>query len=468
MKKTPLETQDGKSTASLGKTLRAAQQLVIYRSVLSDPVVSALLELLDLLCRNAKLTRKGLLRIAESYATFFSRLAERTETSCQGWLGTPWQNHLLTLIFNDENVFSSKAQHCRSTDFGKSLLGQVELDLCRLQRLYHADAGTVLSLLQKCDPEAEWLGWDELGGAESSSHSGLARQQTAQLFHEAAEWSLLLPALAGCYLQAGAGLFAQYRAFHWKPAAVGGGVRPIREPDPIRLEELVGYESQKEWLVRNTEHFLAGRPANNVFVYGDRGTGKSSAIKALLNHFPSQPLRMIEVSRDDLGDLPEVMMLVRPRRERFILFVDDLSFEEGETQYKTLKAVLEGSLEARPKNVLIYASSNRRHLIKEYFSDRNDLRSDEVRQQDTLQEKVSLADRFGIQLVFVTPSQQEYLAIVRFMTHRRQLPIGEEELRRRALQWVQLHNARSGRTARQFVDDLTAELHASASPPSTA
>jgi len=159
------------------------------------------------------------------------------------------------------------------------------------------------------------------------------------------------------------------------------------------------------------------------------------------------------------------MTLVRRRRERFILFVDDLSFEEGETQYKTLKAVLEGSLEARPKNVLIYATSNRRHLIQEYFSDRNDLRSDEVRQQDTLQEKVSLADRFGIQLVFVTPNQQEYFAIVGSLAKRRQLPIEPEDLERRALQWVQLHNARSGRTARQFIDDLTAELSLKASLP---
>jgi uncharacterized protein len=253
-------------------------------------------------------------------------------------------------------------------------------------------------------------------------------------------------------------MFGQYRAFHWKRSSSGGLIEPIQRPDPIRLDELVGCEDQKDWLVRNTSHFLAGYPANNVFVYGDRGTGKSSAIKALLHQFSTSPLRMIEISRDDLGDLPEVMKQVAPRRERFLLFVDDLSFEEGETQYKTLKAVLEGSLEARPKNVLIYASSNRRHLIKEFFSDRNESQSDEVRRQDTLQEKVSLADRFGIQLAFVAPDQNEYLAIVRSMVQQRNLSLPEEELKRQALQWVQLHNARSGRTARQFVDYLAAEL----------
>ncbi len=212
------------------------------------------------------------------------------------------------------------------------------------------DSESVVSALRKADPGGEWLRWDELGlvlrQATSMPQSG---HRTAQLFHEAAEWSLLLPALAKCYQQTGAGLFSQYRAFQWKSSAEGGAVRPIAEPDPIRLEELVGFESEKETLVRNTSHFLAGYPANNVFVYGDRGTGKSSAIKALLNHFPGEPLRMIEVSRDDLGDLPQVMALVRPRRERFILFVDDLSFEEGETQYKTLKAVLGRQLGSTPK-----------------------------------------------------------------------------------------------------------------------
>jgi uncharacterized protein len=462
MKKTSPENRtETKGTVSLSQTLRAAQQLVIYRSIMSDPIVSALLELLDQLSRTAKLTRKGLLRINEAYAVVFSRLAENAASRSCG-VGTPWQDHLIELILADENLFSSQVQRGGLGELGKSLQAQVEADLKRLQRLYQVDSATVVSLLRKLDPGGEWLEWEEFGRIPPTGTHGSERLSTAQLLHEAAEWRLLLPALAECYQKAGAGLFSQHRAFQWRHAGNTGSVLPIGEPDPIRLEELVGFEGQKELLVRNTSHFLAGHPANNVFLYGDRGTGKSSAIKALLNHFTGQPLRMIEVSRDDLADLPQVMSLVRQRRERFILFVDDLSFEEGETQYKTLKAVLEGSLEARPKNVLIYASSNRRHLIQEYFSDRNGPGSDEVRQQDTLQEKVSLADRFGIQLVFVTPSQKEYFAIVSALAARRQLPIDREDLERRALQWVQLYNARSGRTARQFIDDLTAELSAQA------
>jgi predicted AAA+ superfamily ATPase len=320
------------------------------------------------------------------------------------------------------------------------------------------DADQLLTAMQKADDDAVWLNWDQLEISATKGCGDSLRFRTKRQFHESADWKSLLAMLADHYSRAGCGIFGQYRAFHWKRTAAGSLIDPIVEPDAIRMEELIGCEDQKTWLIRNTSHFLAGHASNNVFVYGDRGTGKSSAIKALINHFPDPHFKMIEISRDDLDDLPDVMKQVRSRPERFILFVDDLSFEEGETQYKTLKAVLEGSLEARPRNVLVYATSNRRHLIKEYFSDRNHIESEEVRHQDTLQEKVSLADRFGIQLIFVTPDQNEYLAIVRSMAQRRNLNLPEEELRQRALQWVQFHNARSGRTARQFIDDLAAEL----------
>ncbi len=451
MKKTPTETQE-----FLERVYRNARQLVIYRGILSDPIVSTLVELLDLLSRDGKHTRKTALRVAEAYAVFFSRLAAKASSSGSPGTGDVLQRHLLDLILSDENVFSEKVQSSDLLSVGKSLLRQVGLDLCRLQTLYHLDAAQLLSALRRFDDETEWSNWDQLVDVSAVVPSS-AGEEVRQLFHEAPDWQALLPTLAGHYSEAGAGLFSRYRAFHWKHSLRESMIQPIEQPDGIRLEELIGHEDQKQWLVRNTSHFLAGLPANNIFVYGDRGTGKSSSIKALLNHFTDGLLRMIEVSRDDLGDLTEVMKLLRGRRERFIIFVDDLSFEEGETQYKTLKAVLEGSLESRPGNVLIYATSNRRHLIKEYFSDRNES-GGEVRQQDTLQEKVSLADRFGIQLVFVAPDQNEYLSIIRAIACRRKLNIADDELKRRALQWVQLHNARSGRTARQFVDHLTAEL----------
>ena len=233
-------------------------------------------------------------------------------------------------------------------------------------------------------------------------------------------------------------------------------------------------------LRRNTMQFLAGFPANNVLLYGDRGTGKSSSVKALLNEGSPggedggggggrsgadagsrvrwSALRLIEVPKARLADFPIIVSLLRGRPQRFILFVDDLSFEEGETQYKELKAMLEGGLEARPSNVVVYATSNRRHLVREHFSDRASPNSDEVHARDTQQEKLSFADRFGLTITFPTPDQAKYLQIVEGLARRQGLPISPAALRARAIEWAAWHNGRSGRTARQFVDHLTGEL----------
>jgi hypothetical protein len=462
MRKMASDTHPAKESPPLNHfqdALRRAQQLVIYRKILADPIVSAFLKLLDCVTQNKKATPKRLLKMAEAYASFFSGLALKVQASNAPRVGTPLQNHLMELILTDENVFSSTVQQSGLTGLGDSLLRQVELDLRKLQTIYRLNGQSLLKAMENWHAGAPWLNWDDMTSPEPVSRAETIDFQIKHRFLKNNKWEALLPVLADHYLKAGCGIFGQYRAFHWKSTSGGGFIVPIHSHDPIRLEELIGCDDQKNWLVRNTEAFLSGYPANNIFVYGDRGTGKSSAIKALLNYFEDRPLRMIEISRDDLMDLPDVMKLVKNRPQFFVIFVDDLSFEEGETQYKTLKAVLEGSLEARPRNVLIYATSNRRHLIREYFSDRDALNNGEVRHQDTLQEKVSLADRFGIQLVFIAPDQNQYLAIVRSMVRRRRLEVTEDDLTRRALQWVQLHNARSGRTARQFVDYLTAELH---------
>ena len=188
------------------------------------------------------------------------------------------------------------------------------------------------------------------------------------------------------------------------------------------------------------------------------GTGKSSTVKALLNEHAGRGLRLVEVSRDDLGDFPWIIQQLRDRPERFILFVDDLSFDEGERDYRGLKAVLEGSVEARPSNVVLYATSNRRHLVQERWTDRESTLSAEIHGQDTMQEKLSLSDRFGIRVVFPSPDQRRYLAVVESLASQRGLALDPEVLRRRALQWAEWHNGRSGRTARQFVDHLEGEL----------
>lgn len=443
---------------SMRKLLVRVDQLVIFRSVLQDPVVTALLDCLGGMATNRLHSPKIFRRVAKNYAYFFSGLASKVEFGQASYVGTPWQNHLLNIILRDENLFSRKAERNGMNELGKSLVFQVEEDLARLQELFSLKSEQVRMMFQVVGWETAWPGWDRFQKKEVASSEAIDHLSMKQLLAQTGEWGPLVPELAAFYAQQGAGIFSEFRAFCWKPRLGGGFLQGISVPDPILMDDLIGFEDQKEWLIRNTSYFLAGHPANNILVCGDRGTGKSSSIKALLNHFAHQSLWMVEISREDLNDLPEVMKLLRERKQFFIIFIDDLSFEEGETKYKTLKAVLEGSLESRPPNILVYATSNRRHLISEFFSDRNGLRSDEIRVQDTLQEKVSLADRFGIQLVFIALDQRQYLDIVHSMCDKRGLKLSQQDLERRALEWTQLYNVRSGRTARQFTDYLSAEL----------
>ncbi|HEY9753042.1 MAG TPA: ATP-binding protein, partial [Coleofasciculaceae cyanobacterium] len=208
-----------------------------------------------------------------------------------------------------------------------------------------------------------------------------------------------------------------------------------------------------------TEFLLQGYSALNVLLYGSRGAGKSSLIKAMLNEYGKRGLRLVEVAKSDLLNLPMIVDQLRDCPQKFIVFVDDLSFEADETTFKALKVVLEGSLTARPVNVVVYATSNRRHLVREFFTDRPPPQeSDEIHAWDSLQEKLSFSDRFGLTLTFEPADQSTYLQIVQHLALQSNLSLPEADLKHRALQWATRHNGRSGRTARQFVDFLTAEL----------
>ena len=230
-------------------------------------------------------------------------------------------------------------------------------------------------------------------------------------------------------------------------------LRPVRHIDPIRLEDLLGIDRQKEHLQRNTERFLGGMPANNALLWGARGTGKSSLIKALLNHYQDKGLRLIQVDKDDLINLPEIVDDIRDLPQHFLVFCDDLSFETGEASYKALKSVLEGSVELPPDNVLVYATSNRRHLLPEYMEENQaaKLVGGEIHFPDAVEEKISLSDRFGLWLSFQPISQDEYLGIVDhyFAGYR-----GDRgRLHEAAKQFALLRGGRSGRIARQFYND---------------
>ncbi len=252
-------------------------------------------------------------------------------------------------------------------------------------------------------------------------------------------------------------LFAGCHAFRWDGRGETGRLVPVRHPNLVDLDDLVGVDMAKAELVRNTAQFAAGRSANNVLLWGERGTGKSSCVKGLLNRFAGQGLRLIEVERGELLSLPRISSLIRGVPYRFIVFCDDLSFAAGDSSYQELKTLLDGGIEARPGNMLIYATSNRRHLMPEPMSD--NLR-EEIHPEDAVADKLSLADRFGLTLSFYPFSQETYLAIVEHYADSLALAISRDDLRREALQWAMYKGQRSGRAARQFIDDLAGRLDA--------
>ena len=232
---------------------------------------------------------------------------------------------------------------------------------------------------------------------------------------------------------------------------------PISNIDRVMLSDLLGYETQKQELRRNTEAFLDGLPANNVLLYGDAGTGKSTSVKSLINEYYDRGLRIIEIYKHQFRDLSAVLGQIKNRNYRFIIFIDDLSFEENEVEYKFLKAVIEGGVETRPDNVLIYATSNRRHLIRETWNDRSDMEhKGDVHRSDTMEEKLSLASRFGVAINFSAPTPKEYQQIVLALAKREGVDMDEREMLIQANAWEIRHGGFSGRTAQQFVHYLKA------------
>ncbi len=256
-------------------------------------------------------------------------------------------------------------------------------------------------------------------------------------------------------------IFDRYWAFRWIRQAGSGCLDPITHPHLFNLADLVGVDHAREEIVRNTAQFVAGHPANNVLLWGERGTGKSSCIKGLITRFAPQGLRLVEVHKGDLLHITHILHLVRDLPWRFILFCDDFSFEEGEASYRDLKAILEGGIEARPENVLLYATSNRRHLMPEPMTDNL---GREIHPEEAISEKLSLSDRFGLTLSFYPFSQDTYLAIVEHYADQLQLPIDRNRLRGEALRWALFRGQRSGRSARQFIDDLAGRLAMEATP----
>lgn len=255
------------------------------------------------------------------------------------------------------------------------------------------------------------------------------------------------------YKAYGVGMFGLNKAFRVIGGDNGVTFTPINNMDKVMLDDLIGYEIQKKKLVENTEAFVQGRKANNALLFGDSGTGKSTSIKAIVNEYYDQGLRMIEIYKHQFKDLSNVIASIKNRNYKFIIYMDDLSFEEFEIEYKFLKAVIEGGVETKPDNILIYATSNRRHLIKETWNDRNDMESNNgLHRSDTIEEKLSLVNRFGCQISYSKPSQKEFFDIVIGLARKNNVKITDEELMAEANKWELSHGGISGRTAQQFIN----------------
>ena len=424
----------------------------MLRGVLKDPAARGVLALLGLL--SAEPPDPG--PVAETFGRLWEDLALEEDRL----LPDAWQSHLVGCLLDDENAFSLGAELGGPAP---AVMGQARRDLRTLRELFELDADALLGMVEASVPglTSIWLPWtDPVAPEDEADEVLVARRALASKLAALEDWGSQAELLVAHHARHGAGPFGRYRAFRWR----GGELRPVTNPDPIRLRSLVGYEREQEPLLRNTAHFLAGLPAHHALLYGLPGTGKSSTVKAVLNEHAYEGLRLVEVAKEDLGELPRVLDALRGRGPRFVLFVDDLSFEEHEVEYKALKALLEGSVEEPPENVRVYATSNRRNLIRESFSERGDGAgvatgtSDDVHPRDTQQEKQSLAARFGLRLTFPAPDQRRYLQIVSGLVGERGLDLPDEELERRALLWDRWHAGRSGRTARQFVDELEAEI----------
>lgn len=397
----------------------AMASLSVYKGILNRTVPKALYRLL---------WARGEEDFLNAWGDFFAALCERG-------FSEDFSGCLTRTALYDENAFSLASAGGKS-DMPPAVLCAVERDLHTIRDL---------SLLT---PELLL----RTSGFDSLEDLDLPRWGTGRPA-EALDGKIseCITKMALFYRSNGCGMYARYRAFIWR----NGTIHPVAYPDPIRLSDLKGYDMQRGLAKDNTLAFLQGLPANNCLFYGDRGTGKSSTVKALLNEYYPKGLRVIEMPKECLMDFPALVDAIAALPMRFLIFIDDLSFSRQDDTYASLKAVLEGGLAARPENALIYATSNRRHLLRETFSDRE---GDEIHRGDTIQESLSLADRFGLSINFSLPDKQRYLEIICQLAHQRYLDDHIPELIAGAEQWATERGGRSPRCARQYIRAAEAKI----------
>ena len=366
-----------------------------------------------------------------------------------------WHNYLAFILITNENSFSMTSEKVGANDGTVNYFAKNDFKI--FKKLFDFDFSEIEEALD-IDCFTIVNNYKAIGKKERMYNKNVSTkvQDISRAIEGAKDENDIFKIVTDFYKAYGVGMFGLNKAFRIVHPTNGDmQFVPINNTEDVRLDDLIGYEIQKQKIVENTEAFVAGRKANNALLFGDSGTGKSTTIKAIINEYYDQGLRMIEIYKYQFQDLSQVISQIKNRNYRFIIYMDDLSFEEFETEYKYLKAVIEGGLEIKPDNVLIYATSNRRHLIRETWTDRTDLENNNgMHKSDTMQEKLSLVNRFGVTINYSKPSQKEYFQIVVGLAEKNGIHMTEEELCAEANKWELSHGGISGRTAQQFINYL--------------
>ena len=387
----------------------------LYRDTADSEAVCALMHMIQ------AANDKNFDRLFENWGRLICQLYKSGEDSVS--------DLIYSLLLRDNNAFS---RACASGSEGGDLVVAAEVEISAFAELSRVTPQEILKAANvPAELSRELVFWN---GDDKFSKSA----------------NEIVNTLRDYYAKNGCGIFSQYRAFVWQ----NGSLVPVETPDAITFSDLKGYKTQRKTLVDNTLAFLNNRPCNNVLLYGDRGTGKSSSVHALLNEYYTDGLRMIELSKADIADFHRLSSMISKIPLKFIVFIDDLSFSQDNDSFAQLKAALEGGLAAKPSNMLIYATTNRRHLIRETFDSR---KGEELHVNDSIQEELSLSDRFGIVITFINPDRKQFYDILDAMASDRGLDISAEELHFLAERWSLQKGGRSPRGAKQFIDSLCSD-----------
>lgn len=404
-------------------------ELTVYKNIIKDDVIKIIIEMSK----------------SNSIERLFSELSQKLIQNAEinGLNGNLFKKYILNLFLNDENIFSLYCENNINVK-NKSIYKIALNDIKIMKSISDIEFNSFVTNFSSLH---EILNYIPVNQKENNINSIDINNEPEKILDD----------FISFYNNAGCGNISMYKMFKYDN---NKGLIGIKNPDSITFTDIIGYKTQIDTLIKNTEAFLNGYIANNILLVGARGTGKSSCVKALANKYFENGLRLIEITKEQILILPEILSSLKKRGRRFIIFIDDLSFDEQEIQYKYMKSLLEGGSEYKPENVLFYATSNRRHLIQEKWSDRSyGSEEAEIHTNDTLNEKLSLSDRFGITITYPKPTPKEYIEIVKGIAEKNNIKLPNDILEKEAMKWELNQKGMSGRTAKQFINNITWQLN---------